>query len=249
MPAHLFSYLLLLLHADHVPGLVLLRHGGGPGLDHLLRLSLVASAAAFAPAPAARSATTLSAFESELGAQAPLEFYDPLGFLDWADQETFARLRYIELKHGRISQLAFLGQTTTRAGLHLPGDIDRGSHAFVSFPAGLVAINGLDAISTAGLLQITSLVAILEIRATTDITGDSEVRGDLRNGFDFGWDKPSSSYAMATDPSQSIIFVMAVDLALSFSFATVGSRRGRWSGCRIRGCSFDRAGLSRAEVH
>jgi hypothetical protein len=32
------SHLLLLLPADHVPGLVLLRHGGGPGLDHLLRL-------------------------------------------------------------------------------------------------------------------------------------------------------------------------------------------------------------------
>ena len=34
--AHLRLYLLLL--ADHVPGLVLLRHSGGPGLDHLLRL-------------------------------------------------------------------------------------------------------------------------------------------------------------------------------------------------------------------
>jgi hypothetical protein len=30
---------------------------------------------------------------------------------------------------------------------------------------------------------------------------------------------------MATDPSPSIIFAMAVDLALSFSFATMGSRR------------------------
>ena len=225
MPAHLFSYLLLLLHADHVPGLVLLRHGGGPGLDHLLRLSLVASAAAFAPAPAARSATTLSVFESELGAQPPLEFYDPLGLLDRADQETFDRLRYIKLKHGQISQLAFLGQITTRAGLHLPGDIDRGGHAFASFPDGLAAINGPDAISTAGLLQITGLVAILEIRVMTDITGDSEFRGDFRNGFDFSWDKPSSSYAMAMDPSPSIIFAMAVDLALSFSVATMGSRR------------------------
>ena len=183
-------------------------------LDHLLRLSLVASAAAFAPAPAARSATTLSAFESELGAQAPLEFYDPLGFIDRADQETFDRLRHIELKHGQISQLAFLGQITTRAGLHLPGDIDRGGHAFASFPDGLAAINRPDAISTAGLLQITGLVAILEIRVMTDITGDSEFRGDLRNGFDFGWDKPSSSYAMARDPSPSIMFAMAVDLVL-----------------------------------
>merc|ERR1740130_2360035 len=126
--------------------------------------SLVASAAAFAPSQQSRSGTALAAFESELGAQPPLGFYDPLGFLDTADQETFDRLRYVELKHGRVSQLAFLGQITTRAGLHLPGDIDRGGHAFAGFPNGLAAINGPDAISSAGLLQIAALVAILEIR-------------------------------------------------------------------------------------
>ena len=62
--------------------------------------TLLASAAAFVPAPAARSATTLSGFKSELGAQAPIGFYNPLGFHDQADQETFNHLRYIELKHG-----------------------------------------------------------------------------------------------------------------------------------------------------
>jgi len=163
-------------------------------MKSVLLASLLGSAAAFAPAPAAQPASSLAAFESELGAQPPLGFYDPLGFLDRADQETFDRLRYIELKHGRVSQLAFLGQITTRAGIHLPGDIDRGGHAFASFPDGLSAINGPDAISTAGLLQITALVAILEIRVMTDITGDAEFRGDFRNGFDFGWDKQSEEW-------------------------------------------------------
>jgi hypothetical protein len=36
--AHLLSYLLLLLYLDHAPGLVLLRHSGGPDLNHLIRL-------------------------------------------------------------------------------------------------------------------------------------------------------------------------------------------------------------------
>ena len=152
-------------------------------------LALVASATAFAPAQQARQSTSLAAFESELGAQPPLGFYDPLGFLDNADQETFDRLRYVELKHGRVSQLAFLGQITTRAGLHLPGDIDYHGNAFADFPNGLAAINGPDAISSAGLLQIAALVAVLEIRVMTDVTGESEFRGDFRNGFDFGWDK------------------------------------------------------------
>merc|ERR1719253_1061829 len=157
-------------------------------------LALVASATAFAPAQQARQSTSLAAFESELGAQPPLGFYDPLGFLDNADQETFDRLRYVELKHGRVSQLAFLGQITTRAGLHLPGDIDYHGNAFADFPNGLAAINGPDAISSAGLLQIAALVAVLEIRVMTDVTGESEFRGDFRNGFDFGWDKQTEEW-------------------------------------------------------
>ena len=96
-------------------------------IEFALLATLVSSAAAFA-----------LAFESKLGAQSPLGIYDPLCFLDRVDQETIDRLCYIELKHGQIcqlafiSQLAFLGQITTRAGLHLPGDINRGSHASAS---------------------------------------------------------------------------------------------------------------------
>ena len=67
--------------------------------------SLVAGAAAFAPAQQGASSTALKAFESELGAQPPLGFFDPLGLLTNADQERFERLRYVELKHGRICQL------------------------------------------------------------------------------------------------------------------------------------------------
>eukprot|EP00584_Thalassiosira_punctigera_P024573 CAMPEP_0172549730 /NCGR_PEP_ID=MMETSP1067-20121228/20629_1 /TAXON_ID=265564 ORGANISM="Thalassiosira punctigera, Strain Tpunct2005C2" /NCGR_SAMPLE_ID=MMETSP1067 /ASSEMBLY_ACC=CAM_ASM_000444 /LENGTH=46 /DNA_ID= /DNA_START= /DNA_END= /DNA_ORIENTATION= len=39
--------------------------------------ALVGSAAAFAPAPVAKTTTSLSAFEDELGAQPPLGFFDP----------------------------------------------------------------------------------------------------------------------------------------------------------------------------
>jgi len=158
--------------------------------------ALAGSAAAFAPASTGKASTALNAFESELGAQPPLGFYDPLGFLDNADQETFDRLRYVELKHGRISQLAFLGQIVTRNGQHFPGDIDYHGHSFASFPNGLAAINGPDSISTAGLLQILAFVAILEIRVMTDVTGESEFRGDFRNGFDFGWNKQTEEWKL-----------------------------------------------------
>ena len=79
---------------------------------------------------------------------------------------------------------------------HLPGDIDLEGNSFASFPNGLAAINGSDSISTAGLLQILALIAVLEIRVMTDVTGESEFRGDFRNGFDFGWAKQSEEWKL-----------------------------------------------------
>ena len=152
----------------------------------------VASAAAFAPAQTGKATTALNAFESELGAQPPLGFYDPLGFLDGADQERFDRLRYVELKHGRISQLAFLGQITTRAGYHLPGAIDGAGDSFDSFPDGFAAIGGPDSIPGAGTGQILVFIGLLELFVMKDSANGAEPGefvGDFRNGYiDFGWD-------------------------------------------------------------
>jgi len=152
----------------------------------------IASAAAFAPAQTAKSTTALNAFETELGAQAPLGFYDPLGLLDDADQDRFDRLRYVEIKHGRISQLAFLGQITTRAGFHLPGSIDGAGDSFDSFPNGFAAIGGPDSIPSAGTGQILLFIGFLELGVMKDSANGAEPGdfvGDFRNGYiDFGWD-------------------------------------------------------------
>ena len=151
----------------------------------LILATLLTSAAAFAPSQVAQTTTALNAFESELGVQAPLGFFDPLGLLDDADQERFDRLRYVELKHGRICQLAFLGNIITRAGYHLPGNIDSAGTTFDSIPNGWAAVQ---AIPEAGLLQIISFVGLLELFVMKDITG-GEFPGDFRNEFlDFGWD-------------------------------------------------------------
>jgi len=154
--------------------------------------ALVGSAAAFAPAQTGKATTALNAFESELGAQPPLGFFDPLGLLDDADQERFDRLRYVEIKHGRISQLAFLGQITTRAGVHLGGDIDYAGDSFDSFPNGWAAINGPDAIPGAGLGQLVAFIGLLELGVMKDSANGAdagEFVGDFRNGaIDFGWD-------------------------------------------------------------
>jgi Chlorophyll A-B binding protein len=42
---------------------------------------------------------------------------DPLGFLDGADEAKFTKLRYAEVKHGRIAMLAIVGHMVrTRIG-------------------------------------------------------------------------------------------------------------------------------------
>ena len=103
----------------------------------------LASAAAFAPvARVARSSAVKMSFESEIGAQPPLGFWDPLGLLTDADQERFDRLRYVETKHGRIAQLAILGHLVTTAGYRLPTSLTPG-YDLSSTPTGLAALSAL----------------------------------------------------------------------------------------------------------
>ncbi len=149
--------------------------------------SVVATAAAFAPMPSSRrtSVATHMAFENELGAQPPLGFFDPLGLVADGDQEKFNRLRYVELKHGRISMLAVAGYLTQEAGVRLPGDVDFSGLAFADVPNGFGA---LTTISPLGIAQIVAFIGFLEVAVMKDITGGDFI-GDFRNKFiDFGWD-------------------------------------------------------------
>jgi hypothetical protein len=83
---------------------------------------------------------------------------DPLGLLKDADQERFDRLRYVELKHGRICQLAFLGYLTTWSGIRLPGNL--GDVPMADIPGGHDAVFKVPAF---GLAQIALLAGALEL--------------------------------------------------------------------------------------
>ena len=80
--------------------------------------TLAASAAAFAPSKVAQTSTALNAFESELGAQPPLGFFDPLGFSKGKSDATMQLYREAELKHGRVAMAACLGWYLNAAGVH-----------------------------------------------------------------------------------------------------------------------------------
>jgi hypothetical protein len=120
----------------------------------------IANVAAFAPASKVASSSALKmGFESEIGAQAPLGFWDPLGLLANADQARFDRLRTVETKHGRIAQLAILGHIVTTAGVRLPGEIAYGV-PFSSVKNGLAAF---DTIPAAGIAQIVAFIGLIEL--------------------------------------------------------------------------------------
>ena len=148
-------------------------------------MPLLSPPPAFAPAKQAATKTSLNSFENELGAQPPLGFFDPLGLVADGDQEKFDRLRYVEIKHGRICMLGVVGYLVNKAGIYLPGDIDYSGTKFSDLGSGWDASTS---VPVAGALQVFAFVGFLELAVMKDITG-GEFPGDFRNdALDFGWD-------------------------------------------------------------
>ena len=92
----------------------------------LATLLLAQRAQAFtSPVSSGERTSLASSFEDEIGAQSPLGFFDPLGLLNDADDAKFNRLRYVEIKHGRISMLAIIGHMVTTGNLRVSFHLDR----------------------------------------------------------------------------------------------------------------------------
>ena len=125
----------------------------------LIMLASLAFGSAFVASGRVNAPSVLKmSFNKEVGAQAPLGFWDPLGLLKNADQERFDALRKYEVKHGRVAMLAVLGHIVTSAGVRLPGDIAYGV-PFSSIKTGLAVLGSAPA---PGLLQVFIFVGIIE---------------------------------------------------------------------------------------
>jgi Chlorophyll A-B binding protein len=146
--------------------------------------SLIASAAAFAPVSQKSSSTALNmAFENELGAQAPLGFFDPLGLVADGDQEKFDRLRGVEIKHGRICMLGVVGYLVNKAGIYLPGEISTDGTKFSDLGSGWDASF---AVPVAGALQVLAFCGVLELAGWKQAEGSYP--GDFSaSGFPVGF--------------------------------------------------------------
>jgi hypothetical protein len=129
----------------------------------IVLLASFIGASAFAPAGKVATSSSLKmGFESALGAQAPIGFWDPLGLLKDADQERFDRLRTVENKHGRISMLAILGHLTTTSGIRWPGEVAFGT-PYTEVDSGFAGLFGDHALPQGGLCQLIIFIGALDL--------------------------------------------------------------------------------------
>jgi len=88
----------------------------------------------------------------QLGAMAPLGFFDPLGFAKVGDKEGFNNLRAAELKHGRVAMMAAVGAVTQHF-VKFPG--------FEKVPAGAAAV--VSAPGSYGFVFLVLFAAVFEL--------------------------------------------------------------------------------------
>ena len=163
--------------------------------------TLIGTAAAFAPAQTGNKASTAvnsqtrpdlwtptTSYQNEIGAIAPLGFFDPLGLVKDESQEKFDHLREVEIRHGRCAMLAVTGWLTTAAGVRLPG--------MEAAPFGFKALlmEGLPS-EVRGTIPLTLMTVFFLTVFMQDSTGENAFPGDYRNGLiDFGWDKQTAEW-------------------------------------------------------
>ena len=127
-----------------------------------LALALLAAPAVAFVAPGQQAASKV-VVKGDIGVDpGPI---DPSGPF-WDDQEGLARRRAVEIKHGRISMMAFLGMMVQELGITFPGSINLdGSVQFSDILKDGMGFPAVANIPTFGLFQIVAFAGFAEIGA------------------------------------------------------------------------------------
>jgi len=159
---------------------------------------LAAGVSAFTPASQVMQTSALSAkpVNQEIGVQAPVGFFDPLGFINngpyGSPEENFRHYRAVEVKHGRIAMAATLGmlvQETSRfQGFLSPSQ----NLKFEDVPNGLGALN---AVPLEGWVQMAVVIGLHEVFIKER---EGRAPGDFGTGyFGFSMDDQSAKQIRA----------------------------------------------------
>merc|ERR1712151_764208 len=172
----------------------------------------------------------LRAFESELGVQAPVGFWDPAGLSKDGDAAAFKRRRSTEIKHGRVSMLATMGYITPEVAGKFPGYLSPSKGlAFEDIPNGLAAISKVPAL---GWIQIVIYCLYVEaaglgfnyIGQGEATPGDVGWKPPLLSGFD-GEAKTKKLNAEIANGRLAMVAI----IGMFFQDGLTGSAWGDWA--------------------
>merc|ERR1719150_3191223 len=93
----------------------------------------------------------------QIGAMAPLGYFDPAGFSKKGDESGFRTLRAAEIKHGRVAMMAAVGAVAQHY-IKFPG--------FESVPSGLSAV--LTPPGSYGMVLLFLVAGVLELGLWTE---------------------------------------------------------------------------------
>merc|ERR1719162_1648389 len=172
----------------------------------------------------------LRAFESELGVQAPVGFWDPAGLSKDGDAAAFKRRRSTEIKHGRVSMLATMGYITPEVAGKFPGFLSSSKGlAFEDIPNGLAAISKVPVL---GWIQIVIYCLYVEasglgfnyIGQGEKTPGDVGWKPPLLSGFD-GEKKTKKLNAEIANGRLAMVAI----IGMFFQDGLTGSAWGDWA--------------------
>jgi len=170
------------------------------------------------------------AFETELGVQAPVGFWDPAGLSKDGDVETFTRRRVTEIKHGRVAMWAMLGYIVPEY-FKWPGYCSPSAGLkFDDIPNGLAA---LSKVPGAGWTQIFLFCGLIE--KGVFVYDPSRAPGDYENGGVLGVPNGSTlppgeakTRKLNAEIANGRLAMMAI-IGMFYQDGLTGSAWGDWS--------------------
>merc|ERR1711933_514663 len=174
---------------------------------------------------ASYTSSPLRAFEAELGVQAPVGFFDPVGFTKDGNEAAFKRRREVEIKHGRVSMLATMGYITPEITGKFPGFLSPLNNLkFEDIPNGLAA---LKVVPVGGWAQILAYCFLCELEGFDPKEREPGALG-FKPPFLYTKDPALRSRRLAAELANGRLAMMAI-IGMFFQDGLTGSAWGDWA--------------------